>query len=456
MNLTKYANEIPLQRRMELLNYYPCFSKDMKESTDLISYFEEAVKQWWTDGNDVVLPDGYVDEYEDKLSFLKNYMHYHNAFTMVTVWRDYAYIAKNIVELDKKHVFLNDKLLSLLKMPTSTMEETLVFMKEVSNFALSAEKENDDYYKETMGTVFGMMLPYKFNAIGMRAELEQATFSIHDNDFFNPAFQTTYLSQLSTTFYHTLQGIRGCSLSETKQKLRCLRSVVYMIISELYQEGFCDKVMVQMYGTYISKMLQAGIGENIAKDVCEMVNRKIDWIDVVQDGFENFKSGETHNASIFGNGYNMYVDMYVDEYLFRLIGDRDTVHELQKMERGCIRENLVRTTKEYLLKVFSTENQDLSFLLTTKMMGYLRYHHKKTVVCVVPYPLTDAEALRSILIEDGDVFLLFYDRGREEQILGYQISAVNDPENLGKTRRCLCIEVPKDYDYQFKVGDGEN
>lgn len=452
MNLTKYANEIPLQRRMELLNYYPCFSKDMKESEELISYFEEAVKQWWTDGNDVVLPDVYVDEYEDRLTFLKNYMHYHNAFTMVTVWRDYAYIAKNIVELDNKHVFLNDKLLSLLKMPTSTMTEALEFMKEVSNFALSAEKENDDYYKETMGTVFGMLLPYKFNAIGMRAELEQATFSIHDNDFFNPAFQTTYLSQLSRTFYHTLQGIRGCSLSETKQKLRCLRSVVYMIISELYQEGFCDKVMVQMYGTYISKMLQAGIGENIANDVCEMVNRKIDWIDVVQDGFENFKSGEELIDPTLNSAY----DMYVDEYLFRLIGDRDTVHELQKMERSSIRDNLITITKQDLLKVFSTENQDLSFGLTAKMMGYLRCHHRKTVVCVVPYPLTDADALRVIMIEGGDVFLLFYDRGREEQILGYQISAINDPENLGKTRRCLCIEIPKDYDYQFKVGDVEN
>lgn len=454
MNLTKYANEIPLQRRMELLNYYPCFSKDMKESEELISYFEEAVKQWWTDGNDVVLPDVYVDEYEDRLSFLKNYMHYHNAFTMVTVWRDYAYIAKNIVELDKKHVFLNDKLLSLLKMPTSTMCEALEFMKEVSNFALSAEKENDDYYKETMGTVFGMLLPYKFNAIGMRAELEQATFSIHDNDFFNPAFQTTYLSQLSTTFYHTLQDIRGCSLSETKQKLRCLRSVVYMIISELYQEGFCDKVMVQMYGAYISKMLQAGIGENIAKDVCEMVNRKIDWIDVVQDGFENSMSEELHNDHSVDNAYS--TDYYWGSYLTRLIGDRETIQIFQKMEQGVIDDNLITTTKQELLKVFSTENQDLSFALTEKMMGYLRYHYKKAMLYMVPYPLSDPESLRILLIDSGDVFLLFYDRGREEQILGYQISAVNDQENLGKTRRCLCIEIPKDYDYQFKVGDGEN
>ena len=454
MNLTKYANEIPLQRRMELLNYYPCFSKDMKESEELISYFEEAVKQWWTDGNDVVLPDVYVDEYEDRLSFLKNYMHYHNAFTMVTVWRDYAYIAKNIVELDNKHVFLNDKLLSLLKMPTSTMAEALEFMKEVSNFALSAEKENDDYYKETMGTVFGMLLPYKFNAIGMRAELEQATFSIHDNDFFNPAFQTTYLSQLSTTFYHTLQDIRGCSLSETKQKLRCLRSVVYMIISELYQEGFCDKVMVQMYGAYISKMLQAGIGENIAKDVCEMVNRKIDWIDVVQDGFENSMSDELHNDHSVDNAYS--TDYYWGSSLTRLIGDRETIQIFQKMEQGVIDDNLITTTKQELLKVFSTENQDLSFALTEKMMGYLRYHYKKAMLYMVPYPLSDPESLRILLIESGDVFLLFYDRGREEQILGYQIGAVNDPENLGKTRRCLCIEIPKDYDYQFKVGDGEN
>lgn len=456
MKLTKYANDIPLQRRMELLDHFPSFSEDMQTSKELVSYFDDTVKEWWTDGNTVVLYDHITDTYEDKLPFLKEYKH-GVKIEPCTIWKPFVLIAENILQLDKKHEFLNNKLYSILRMPCCTMTEALLLMKEVSNFAISAEKEGDDYYKETLGTVFSMLLPYKLNAIGMRGELELATFSIHDNDFSSPAFQKTYLSQLSETFYYTLQGIRGCSLSETKQKLRCLRSTVYMIISELYQEGFCDKVMVGLYGTYISKMLQAGIGENIANDVCEMVNRKVDWIDVVKDGFENYKeekiepsdpskSVNTIPYTMF-NQYTYSMETFCD-FEHMVLASNEVLRKIGKMDREVIQANIHDAIVQNLIKTWKPVTE-VSYTLPTRMLGYLRYYYKDNVLFMSKYPCCSVGDILTLLMEEDDLFLLSYDPSNEDEILGVQVSPINDPNNIGKCIRMLSIQIPSGTDYKL-------